>query len=117
MDKNGRGNVQADVQFTLQPEGGATLVRVATDLKLSGTVAQYGRGAGMINDVATHWVKSFSECLSNQLSESAVSSTEQVVQPKAAANKPMPVLTVGFKVIWAAFVTWHPASISPLMPA
>ena len=98
-DTKGRGNVAADVTFFLQSEGDATKVRIETDLRLSGTVAQYGRGAGMIADVASHWIGEFAQCLQSRLSEQGLSPQSDT---EATSSKPMPVLGLGLKVIWKA---------------
>lgn len=98
-DSKGRGNVAADVTFFLRPEGEGTRVSIETDLRLSGAVAQYGRGAGMIADVASHWIGEFADCLrARLLAGDAAPATEQ------EAGKPMPVLGLGFKVLWQALV-------------
>ena len=67
----------------------------------SGMVAQYGRGAGMISDVASHWVDEFARCLHSKLSEQGPSSQE-TAQP--ATSEPMPVLGLGLKVLWNALL-------------
>jgi len=100
-DTKGRGNVAADIIFFLQPEGDTTKVQLETDLRLSGMVAQYGRGAGMISDVASHWVDEFARCLHSKLSEQGPSSQE-TAQP--ATSEPMPVLGLGLKVLWNALL-------------
>ena len=100
-DTKGRGNVTADVTFFLKPKGDATEVQIETDLRLSGMVAQYGRGKGMISDVASHWVDEFARCLHTTLSEQGASSQEEA-QP--ASSEPMPVLGLGLKVLWNALV-------------
>ena len=53
LDPKGRGSASSDFSFALtpSPEGG-TDVEVSTELTLSGAVAQYGRGSGMIAEVA-----------------------------------------------------------------
>ena len=66
-DAKGRGSVMADVRFELQPVENTTKVLVHTDLRLSGAVAQYGRGAGMISEIASRWLGEFSECLRMRL--------------------------------------------------
>jgi carbon monoxide dehydrogenase subunit G len=100
-DTKGRGNVAADVAFFLQPRGDATNVQIETDLRLSGTVAQYGRGAGMISDVASHWVDQFARCLHTMLSEQASSSQDEA---RPTSSEPMPVLGLGLKVLWNALM-------------
>ena len=100
-DTKGRGNVAADVTFFLLPEGDSTKVRIETDLRLSGAVAQYGRGAGMIADTAAHWIGEFSQCLQRKLSERGASSQGDA---ETMSGKPMPVLGLGLKIIWKAFM-------------
>ena len=36
---------------------------IQTDLQLSGALAQYGRGAGMVSNLATRIIDQFAECL------------------------------------------------------
>lgn len=100
-DAKGRGHVAADVRFFLQPEGDATRVQIETDLRLSGAVAQYGRGAGMISEVASHWVDEFARCLHASLSEQGSSSRGET---KSTSSKPMPALGLGLKVLWNAVI-------------
>src|ERR1700761_8892449 len=47
-DTKGRGGAEANIRATVTDDGGKTKVDVVSDVNLSGTVAQYGRGAGMI---------------------------------------------------------------------
>src|SRR5690606_20224121 len=69
-DAKGRGGAQADVHFALEPDGAATRVTILTNLTLTGSVAQYGRGAGMINDLASHMVGQFAANLRRELERS-----------------------------------------------
>jgi carbon monoxide dehydrogenase subunit G len=43
-DTRGQGNASATVTATLEPDGAGTVVRIATDLNVTGKVAQFGRG-------------------------------------------------------------------------
>lgn len=53
LDPKGRGSASSDFSFALTPASdGGTDVEVNTELTLSGAVAQYGRGSGMIAEVA-----------------------------------------------------------------
>lgn len=61
----GRGSARAVIESTLSDVDGGTSVGVVTDLNLSGTVAQYGRG--IVEDVTTQLVAQFAECLRAQL--------------------------------------------------
>jgi carbon monoxide dehydrogenase subunit G len=60
-----RGRAQATVESTLVSANGGTRVDIVTDLALSGTVAQYGRG--VIQDVSSQLVTRFADCLQAQL--------------------------------------------------
>src|SRR5262245_54901322 len=57
-DAKGRGGANATASFRLEPAGGGTKVMVHTDLALSGAVAQYGRGVGLIQATAAQDRKS-----------------------------------------------------------
>ena len=66
-DAKGRGGANSLVSFAVTQSDAGSHVIVDTDLSLSGSVAQYGRGAGMIQDVAAQLIKQFSGALREQL--------------------------------------------------
>lgn len=68
-DEKGRGGATADIIFQLESREQKTFVVIETDLALSGSVAQYGRGAGMINELASQLVGQFSTSLHNKITE------------------------------------------------
>ena len=98
-DSKGRGGVEASISFSLEPDGSATAVSVHTDLRLSGSVAQYGRGAGMVTDLASHWMARFAECLQASLAQDQS-------QPAFAGNsqqqRPIPLLGLSLRLLWNA---------------
>ena len=100
-DTKGRGNVEADVSFSLRENGATTTVQIETDLRLSGMVAQYGRGAGMISDVATYWVEQFASCLHKRLSEETPSARAET-QASASSAPAIPLFSVVLKAFWSA---------------
>ena len=100
-DTKGRGSVMADVRFELQPVENTTKVLVHTDFRLSGAVAQYGRGAGMISDVASRWLEEFSECLRMRLEAQGVGVPEAVAVQSA---QPIPGIRFGLAVLRNAIV-------------
>src|SRR5215475_4372370 len=51
-DAKGRGGANASSVFRLEPVGSGSKVLVHTNLALSGAVAQYGRGVGIIQPTA-----------------------------------------------------------------
>jgi carbon monoxide dehydrogenase subunit G len=65
QETRGKGNAQASVTSILEQQEGATKVSISTDLKLSGPVAQYGRG--MIQDVSSKMIDDFAGCIASQL--------------------------------------------------
>ena len=68
-DEKGRGGTDAVVRFQLTPAGEGTRVDVATTVNLTGMVAQYGRGAGIIQALASEQTRQFASRLSVILSE------------------------------------------------
>lgn len=69
-DAKGRGNASANVDFNLAPDGDGTRVNVTTDLQLVGAVAQYGRAAGLLKEIANQIVKQFSDNLRAEIARS-----------------------------------------------
>ncbi len=68
LDPKGRGSAESEFSFALKAApGGGTDVTVTTSLQLSGAVAQYGRGSGMIAEVASHILKQFEHNLAASL--------------------------------------------------
>ena len=100
-DAKGRGSVMADVRFELQPVGNTTKVLVHTDLRLSGAVAQYGRGAGMISDIASRWLGEFSECLRIRLEAQGAGLPEA---GEGESAQPIPGISFGLAVLRTAIV-------------
>jgi carbon monoxide dehydrogenase subunit G len=96
-EARGRGAAQATIESSLAALDGGTRVDVATELALSGAVAQYGRG--LVEDVSQQMVKSFSECLRAQL----VAEPEEAQAAVAAQAKPVGGLRLGLGAIWRRF--------------
>jgi uncharacterized protein len=77
-DAKGRGAANAVASFRLEPAAAGTRVRVHTDLALSGSVAQYGRGVGIIQMTAAQIIAQFASNLKAQLAkESAAAGADQ----------------------------------------
>ena len=66
-DAKGRGGANAAASFRLEPTPTGSKVLVHTDLTLSGSVAQYGRGVGMIQATASQLMKQFADNLKKQI--------------------------------------------------
>lgn len=64
-DKRGAGNASADITATMTEDGDGTIVAISTDLKVSGKVAQFGRG--VMADVSKKLLGQFAECIEGKL--------------------------------------------------
>lgn len=95
-DKKGRGGATAEVHFSLaEVTPTETRVDIHTTLNLSGSIAQYGRGSGMINDLANHLIGQFAENLrkevaGSQVAQSAPETTEGQAAPLTPEAGPAP---------------------------
>lgn len=88
-DSKGRGGAAAAVAFKLVPAAnGRTTVQIHTDLQLSGSVAQYGRGVGMIKEVAQQLIGQFAARLEKQLAESRPAAAPTAARPGEATATP-----------------------------
>lgn len=77
-DTRGQGNASATVTATLEAQGDGTLVTVATDLQITGKVAQFGRG--VLADVSAKLMDQFAA----NLQKDVLSSEESA--PTASGN-------------------------------
>jgi carbon monoxide dehydrogenase subunit G len=68
-DAKGRGAANATATFRIEPDGAGSKVLIHTDLMLSGAVAQYGRGVGMIQATAAQIIGQFASNLRAQLGQ------------------------------------------------
>src|SRR5262249_35417958 len=87
-DAKGRGGANAAASFRLEPTPAGSRVLVHTDLALSGAVAQYGRGVGMIQATAAQLMKQFAENLKAQLAASAAAPTPPAPAQSAPQGGP-----------------------------
>jgi len=68
-DTKGRGGAKADVNMRLQPEGAGTRAEIISSVDLSGAVAQFGRGAGMIEALSRQLMDQFAANLQQSIGE------------------------------------------------
>jgi hypothetical protein len=85
--------------FVMAPRDGHTEVQVTTDLTLTGSVAQYGRGAGLIKEVANQFTREFAANLEKLVREDA-----PPPPAASAAAKPVSGLTLLFAALRAMFL-------------
>ncbi|NDH23960.1 MAG: membrane oxidoreductase [Actinobacteria bacterium] len=69
-DKRGAGNASADIFASMVEVDGGTTVSIATDLKVAGKVAQFGRGA--MADISKKLLGQFAECIEAKLQQADV---------------------------------------------
>jgi hypothetical protein len=106
-DNKGRGAANATASFRLEPAGTGSKVLVHTDLSLSGAVAQYGRGASMIQATASQIINQFAANLRAQLAAPATAGSGSPVGAPAApptAAKPISGFSLMAKVLWEAIL-------------
>jgi len=92
-DPKGRGSADSAIEFRLEPAGAGTRVLIHSDVKLAGSIAQYGRGAGMIQSVAAQLIGQFGEALKAQIAQAGSGK-------EPAPAKPVSGLTVLGKAAW-----------------
>jgi uncharacterized protein len=91
-DAKGRGAANATATFHLEPVSGGSKVLVHTKLTLSGAVAQYGRGVGIIQITAAQIITQFANNLKAQFAPTAVPASSA---PAAASSVPSPAAASG----------------------
>jgi uncharacterized protein len=80
-DDKGRGSANATATFRIEPADIGSRVFIHTDLMLSGAVAQYGRGVGMIQATASQIIGQFAGNLRAQLERQPAAATPDVPSP------------------------------------
>jgi carbon monoxide dehydrogenase subunit G len=76
-DEKGRGGFKAEMKFTLAQETVAqTHVRVETLLSLTGSVAQYGRGVGIVKEIAGQLTSDFTSNLEAKVITSSLAKSD-----------------------------------------
>lgn len=114
-DAKGRGGANAASVFRLEPAGAGSKVLVHTNLTLSGSVAQYGRGVGIIQATATQIMNQFAKALKDKLAQEGVAaaavssaapptvqSSPSIIPSPTPAAKPIS----GFALMWTVIWSW-----------
>jgi uncharacterized protein len=92
-DPKGRGSTESVIRFRLEPVPTGTRISIHSDVRLAGTIAQYGRGSGMIQSVASQLIGQFGEAL-----RARIAAPEGAAAPQPA--KPVSGLTVLGRAVW-----------------
>jgi carbon monoxide dehydrogenase subunit G len=111
-DSKGRGGAHANVTFYMEPSDQNTKIIISTNLQLSGAVAQYGRGVGMIQDLSQQIIGQFANNLAKDVinptkgidgdSSSASKSKDPNTNQEPKANAPVQMGSLGLRVLWNA---------------
>lgn len=104
-DTKGRGGASAVVTFHLTPIPTGSRVDVVTDVALSGSVAQYGRGSGVIQSVASQLIAQFASSLNSLLAQSPSAGQDSAAAPPPphVSAKPISAFGLIFSVIASMF--------------
>jgi uncharacterized protein len=102
-DAKGRGGANSMVSFRIEPAGTGSRVLVHTNLTLSGSVAQYGRGAGMIQEVAAQLIGQFATSLRGMIAAESVAAPAQEASatPPTPAPRPISGIRLMLRVLWS----------------
>src|SRR5271154_6858106 len=87
-DDKGRGSANATAAFRIEPAESGSRVLIHTDLMLSGAVAQYGRGVGMIQATAAQIINQFAKNLRAQLAQQPAAPAASAGTRAAEAGAP-----------------------------
>jgi hypothetical protein len=93
-DTRGRCDGRAKIESTLTEHDGGTRVKIATDLVLSGALAQTGRG--LVAAVSAQMVQSFADCLKAQLA----GSQEEAAAALDAQASPVKGHSLALRATW-----------------
>jgi uncharacterized protein len=110
-DTKGRGGAQGLIKVQLVEMKQQTEVQIVSDVTLSGSVAQYGRGVGMIQAISQQLINEFGKNLSamilvdNPLSSSIPSTIESSMDQLSYSSSPQRSIKVHV-LLWQTFLTW-----------
>lgn len=121
-DAKGRGGASAEVGFHLEPSDKGSKVLIHTNLQLSGAVAQYGRGVGMVKDLAQAIIGQFATNLEKNViapaaavkaapapaaagpAAAALQAAKPAPPPPPPSAAPVQMGGLGLKVLWMAIL-------------
>ena len=98
MEKTGKGAATAKFTSWVEAAGEGSVVKMQSDITLSGTVAQLSRG--LVPEVSKKLTQEFADCLQQTISSTPTAATSE--QPAAPAMaKPVGGIGLGISAIWA----------------
>jgi len=103
MDRKNNSRVRAEVEFKAIDQGAATRVDLAVDFSLTGTLAQFSRGA-LVQEIAQRLGAEFAKNLEARMAASAGSSVGTAAEVKPA---PEPARELNaLALLWAIVRDW-----------
>ena len=110
-DAKGRGGANAVVTFRLEPIPTGSKIDITTNVDLSGSIAQYGRGVGMIQNVANQLISQFAKSLEKQ-----INATRQTT-PTSSMGAPVTDAVISAAPTAEASMTAPTSPMAPPPPA
>lgn len=119
LDNKGRGSANADVHCTLAEAEGRTRITVLSNVELTGSIAQFGRAAGMIEVLSKQLLLRFASNVEKSLASEVVQAPSPEAEQAAAPDQPVatPVVATaapdratedgaGASGFWVKFRSW-----------
>ena len=95
-DKKGRGTANADVTFALKTlKDQRTQISVQADLTLAGSIAQYGRASGLIDQMAQQIIATFVKNLETEMSINTVHTGPTLLSERELGSENTFVMNTG----------------------
>jgi carbon monoxide dehydrogenase subunit G len=112
-DTKGRGSVATEMKFDLRLKDKVTHVDVMTSLTVTGSLAQYGRGVGLVRDIANEITRQFSQNLEKVLahSTSPATLTDRVSVAPPSVAEPISVFNLILAALRANVRRWWSSKV------
>lgn len=108
LDRKNNSRARSEIQFRVEPEGAGSRVGVTVDFTLSGTLAQFSRGA-IVQEVGqkltNEFAKNLDAAIATRLAPAPAAATSAETQSAAAPATKDTSIGV-FRLLWSAFVSW-----------
>jgi len=112
-DTKGRGGAQGLIDVELVEVANQTQVNILSDVTLSGSVAQYGRGVGMIQAISQQLINEFGKNLSIMIVDEKPSQTITTSAP-SSTEQPKPLVSASatnnsiqiHQLLWQTLIIW-----------
>jgi uncharacterized protein len=96
-EAKGQGSAMATIRNQLEPTGSGTRVRAQTDLEITGSQAQFGRG--VIEDVGKRVLGEFAQQLEQRIAGSAHDAQAAAAHPQATVTSELDVGALVYRTV------------------